>query len=102
MTHMESELISFSNTWALSMVAFADAFASLTEASDSAQIAFEAVARVAELHESVPHPDYVEGLCRECRRIEEADLRWVETNQGYRTSLWPCPTATACGLGSKG
>lgn len=101
MTPAEEQLIDFSNDWALSMTALTQAFESLGRASGSAQFAFEALERVLDLHECVPHADYVEGLCRECRRIEEADLRWVETEKyGYRTSRWPCPTARACGAGS--
>lgn len=101
MTPLEDELIDFSNDWALSMTALTQAFESLGRASVVAQRAFEGVERVLDLHERVPHPDYVEGLCRECRRIEEADLRWVETEKyGYRTSRYPCPTRRACGAGS--
>jgi hypothetical protein len=100
-TPQEEALIDFSNDWALSMTALTQAFDSLSRASVSAQSAFEAIERVLDLHERVPHADYVEGLCRECRRIEEADLRWVETEKyGYRTSRWPCPTRMACGAGS--
>lgn len=101
MTPQEDQLIDFSNDWALSMTALTQAFDSLMRASRSAQTAFVAVERVLDLHERVPHADYVEGLCRECRRVEEADLRWVETEKyGYRTSQYPCPTVRACGVAS--
>lgn len=101
MTSLEDELVDFSNEWALSMTAMAQAFEFLSRASGSAQLAFGYLEKVLDLHERVPHADYVGGLCRECRRVEEADLRWMATEKhGYRTSRWPCPTVMACGVGS--